>query len=131
MKTNIVPKVLLDTNVLLEAFWGREPVASRVRSWIENGEIAVSAITVAEIISKAKKEEREKLDLLVSKFGPLPVDEVVAEIAGNYRKEFARKQKRVFLLDCLIAATAKLYNLALATRNVKDYPMKDIEIISP
>lgn len=131
MKIGIVPKILLDTNVILETFLGKEPVASRVRQWIESGNVALSAVSIGEIISKASKEEKEKLDLLASRFGILPVDAVTAEIAGNYRKEFSRKEKRVFLLDCFIAATAKLYNLKLATRNVKDYPMADIDIIDP
>lgn len=131
MKIGIVPKILLDTNVIIDAFLGREPIASQVRQWIESGSIALSAVSVGEIISKASKEEMEKLDLLISKCGTLPVDDVVAGIAGNYRREFFRKEKRVFLIDCFIAATAKLYNLKLATRNVKDFPMKDIVVIDP
>jgi len=131
MKIGIVPKLLLDTNIILEAFWGVEPTASWVKSAIEAGEMALSAVTVAEIVSKASTEERQKLDLLVSKFGVLSVNQVVAEIGGAYRKEFSRKQKRAYLLDCLIAATAKLYNLKLVTHNLKDYPMTDIEVVSP
>mgnify|MGYP001569000334 FL=1 len=131
MKIGIVPKYLLDTNVLLEAFWGAEPSASKVKAWIENGEIAISAVTVAEVVSKASKDEKEKLDLLISKFGVLSIDQVVGEIAGQYRQDFARKKKRVYLLDCFIAATAKLFNLKLITRNLKDYPMTDIEILLP
>lgn len=131
MKIGIVPKILLDTNVIIDTFSGKEPLASHVRQWIESGSIALSAVSIGEIISKASKEEMEKLDLLVSKYGVLPIDDVVARIAGNYRKEFSRKEKRVFLMDCFIAATAKLYNLKLATRNVRDFPMKDIEVINP
>lgn len=131
MKIAIVPKFILDTNIILESFWGREPVSSRVKSWIEAGQIAVSTVSIGEIVSKASQSEKEKLRLLVSKFGALPVDQVVAEIAGNYRHQFSRKQKKVYLLDCFIAATAKLYNLKLVTRNIKDYPMEDIEIFDP
>lgn len=131
MKISIVPKFLLDTNVILETFWGKEPTASKVKSWIEAGQIAISAVSVGEIISQASQTEKQKLRLLVSKFGALPIDQVVAEIAGSYRQQFSRKKKKVFLLDCFIAATAKLYNLKLATRNVKDYPMADIEILDP
>jgi len=130
MKINIAPEFLLDTNVVLEAFWGKKPIASKVKAWIENGKIAVSTITIAEILSKASKEETEKLKLLTSRFGSLPIDEPTAEIAGGYRKQFLRKKKKAYLLDCLIAATAKLYNLKLVTANIKDYPMKDIEIVN-
>lgn len=131
MKISTAPKFLLDTNVILEAFWGKEPAASKVKSWIEAGQIAISAVTIGEIVSNASQTEREKLRLLVSKFGAFPVDQVVAEMAGNYRQQFSRKKKKVFLLDCFIAATAKLYNLQLVTRNIKDYPMEDIEILDP
>lgn len=131
MKIATVPEFLLDTNIIIEAFWGKEPVASLVESWIEEGVIAMSAVTVSEILSKANKKEKEKLSLLTNRFGAFPVDVTVAEIAGNYRKEFSRKKTRVYLLDCFIAATAKLYNLKLVTKNTKDYPMKDVEIIDP
>lgn len=131
MKTLTVPKYLLDTNIILETFWGKEPVASLVKKWIGEGEIALSPISVAEVLSKASKEEVEALDLLIDQFGTLPVDTTVARIAGNIRAEFARKNKRVYLLDCFLAATAKLYELTLVTRNVADYPMKDIEILNP
>lgn len=129
MKTSIDPKYLLDTNILLEAFWGKEPVASRVKNWIKEGEIALSPICIAEVLSKGSREEKEKLKLLQNQFGILPIDATVAEIAGNYRFEFSQKSKKVYLLDCFMAATAKLFNLKLVTHNVKDYPMKDIEVI--
>lgn len=131
MKISTAPKFLLDTNVILETFWGKEPIASKIKPWIETGQIAISAVSIGEIISKASQTEKEKLRLLISKFGALSIDQVVAEIAGIYRQQFSRKQKKVFLLDCFIAATAKLYNLKLVTRNVKDYPMADIEILDP
>lgn len=129
MKIGTFPEFLLDTNTVLEAFWGVEPVASTVKTWIREGKIAISAISVAEILSRATAKEKEKLNLLTSRFRPLAVDHITAEIAGNYRQKFLRKKKKVFLLDCLVAATAKLYNLKIVTRNIKDYPMKDIEII--
>lgn len=131
MKTLIAPKYLLDTNIVLEAFWGKEPIAEAVKEWISEGQITVSAITVAEVLSKATKAEKEKLDLLIDQFGSLPADTTVARLAGEYRVEFSRKNKRVYLLDCLIAATAKLYDLTLVTKNITDYPMKDIEVLNP
>ncbi|OGM26154.1 hypothetical protein A3D00_02935 [Candidatus Woesebacteria bacterium RIFCSPHIGHO2_02_FULL_38_9] len=131
MKISIDPEYLLDTNIIIESFRGYEPVSSKVSEWVTNGKIAISAITLAEFLSKASKEEEEKINLLISKFGVLPINQTLAEIAGKYRKEFVEKKKKVYLMDCLIAATAKLYNLKLITRNVKDYPMKDIEVINP
>ena len=69
--------------------------------------------------------------MVKSKLGVLRVDQPVAEIAGDYRQQFNHKTTRIYLLDCLIAATAKLYNLTLVTRNTNDYPMTDITILNP
>ena len=122
---------LLDTNIVLETIWGKEPVASRVASWIKRGQIVLSPIVVAEIYAKGSQEEKEKLELLIGKFGVLPIDVVTARIAGDYRHRFLRKKKKVFLMDCLIAAAAKLYGLTLVTHNTSDYPMTDINILDP
>jgi len=34
------------------------------------------------------------------------------------------------LFDCLIAATCKIYDAVLVTSDSKDYPMKDIEVVT-
>lgn len=124
-------KYLLDTNILLEALWGKEPAASLVFKWIKNKQLILSPIVVGEIYAKASKEEKQKLELLISKFGVLPLDALIAKTAGEYRQKFLKKKKKVFLLDCFLAATAKIYNLTLVTRNISDYPMKDIRIFDP
>lgn len=128
MKVNTAPEYLLDTNILLETFWGKEPIASTVKNWIKEGKIALCPICIAEILSKASREEKEKLKLLQNQFEVLPIDATVAEIAGNYRFDFSRKSKKIYLLDCFVAACAKLYNLKLVTHNLKDYPMEDVEV---
>ncbi len=131
MKTYTDSKNLLDTNILIEAINGVEPTASLVKNWMREGNIAISVITIAEFLANANKDEKEKLSLILTRFAPLPVEQTLAEIAASYRKEFYRKTKKVYLVDCLIAATAKLYNLTLVTKDTKDYPMKDIKIIKP
>ena len=40
------------------------------------------------------------------------------------------KTKKVWLRDCLIAATCKIYGAAFVTYDKKDYPMKDIKILT-
>jgi predicted nucleic acid-binding protein len=131
MPTAAKPHYLLDTNVLIEAFLGVEPPASKVRQWIESSQISLSVISVAEYLSKASAPERHSLQQLLSVFGSLPVDQHIAEIAGDYRQKFSTKSKKVYLLDCLIAATAQKHGLVLVTRNTSDYPMTDIQVLDP
>jgi len=46
-------------------------------------------------------------------------------------RELDLKTKRVHLLDCFLAAQAKINKLTLVTHNKSDFPMKDIKVISP
>lgn len=128
---NIGAKYLLDTNIVIELMLGREKWAEQVKKWIEDGEIAINSIVVAEFLSKASQLEKEKLKLITSRFGVISIDEVIGEVAGNYRQQFSNKKNKVYLLDCLMAATAKVCNLTLVTRNVADFPMKDIGVVDP
>jgi predicted nucleic acid-binding protein len=57
-------------------------------------------------------------------------DEAVARLAGAYLNEYAPKH-RLDLGDVLIAATAKLAEAELYTRNVRHYPMSDIVVKVP
>ncbi len=53
---------------------------------------------------------------LLAPFREIPIDRSIAERAGRIAREFA-----VRLPDALIAATALEHDLALSTRNVKDF----------
>lgn len=93
--------------------------------------IAISVIVVAEFLVKAEEEEIEVFNKLLKQFSSISIDEEIARVAGEYRKQFLRKINQRFLLDCFLAAQAKLNNFTLVTNNLSDFPMKDISIISP
>ncbi len=58
------------------------------------------------------------------------VDAAIADRAGEYMRKFS-KSHALNIGDALIAATAKEMVLNLVTRNIKHYPMKDVDIIKP
>lgn len=124
-------KFLPDSNIFIKASKGVEEELTFLNKLIKNGDLIISVVAVGEFYSKATESEKQIFDDLMTRFGVLGIDEEVAKTAGNYRKEFIRKSKKVFLLDCFIAAQAKLNNLILVTNNKSDFPMKDIQIISP
>lgn len=124
-------KFLPDSNIFIKASKGFEVELTFVNNLIERGELIISVIAVGEFYAKSTESERRMFDNLVAQFGVLEIDERVAKIAGDYRKEFLRKSKRVFLLDCFLAAQAKINNLTLVTGNISDFPMKDIKVVSP
>ena len=121
---------LPDTNVLIYAFKGIEPYAGWLEKTIQKNKLQISSIVVAEFLEGATKEDEISLRLLLDKFGALPVDRTVAEIGAEYRKKHSKKTKKVWMSDCLIAATCRVFGTTLITADKKDFPMKDIKIIS-
>lgn len=118
---------LPDTNILIYALANKAPFAQYLREWVENKTLVLSAIVVAEFLSKATTSEEKMFAALLDQFGSLPVDTTIARIAASYRKSFEKSVYRLKLPDCLIAATAKFYNATLVTFDIKDFPMKDIK----
>lgn len=121
---------LPDTNIFIRALHGIEPEANFLNKIISKRQLVISVIVIAEFYPKANNQELKSFNQLLDDIEILLVDREIAGIAGGYRKE-SLKQKRAQLLDCFIAAQAKLNKLTLVTNNKSDFPMKDIKIISP
>lgn len=121
---------LPDTNVLIYALSGRRPYSDWLTAWIKGNKLVLSAIVVAEFLSGAAKDEEIAFRILLENFEVLPVDSVVAQIGAEYRKKFKEKEKKIWLSDCLIAATCKVFGAVLVTFDKKDYPMEDVEIVT-
>jgi len=106
------------------------------------GELAISVISLAElhygVLVAASPEARAarltRLTGLSRRFGPLPVDEAVADSYGRLAARVVdvgrRPRRRV--MDLLIAATAHAHQAALYTRNAADLRGLDdlIEIVT-
>lgn len=121
---------LLDTNVLILAIKGSEPDKNLLKYVISKSKLYLSIISVTEFLSQASEEEEMKFNKLIERFPILYIDLETAKLAAEYRKRFL-KTRRIQLLDYFIAAQAKLHKLTLVTRNIADFPMRDIKIISP
>lgn len=101
----------------------------------------LSAITIGEIINgitrlgatKKAKELMGWLEGLQQSFKGrvLPIDAKVAECWGKLLSENERVGKPRPAIDALICATAKVYNLTLVTRNVKDMDGMGVKIFNP
>lgn len=118
---------LSDTNIFIRAAKGYAPEAQFLSKAIRKGQLTISTIVAAEFLAKANVLEKQAFEGLLSKFTVLGIDLEVAKMAAEYRRK-SLKQKRVHLLDCFLAAQAKLNHLILVTNNKTDFPMKDIII---
>jgi predicted nucleic acid-binding protein len=122
---------LPDTNIFILGFQEKTPESKFLTKAISKGQLYISAVVVGEFLAKANESERKGFLQLMNVFEILPVDKEVAQVAAEYRKQMIVKTKRVVLIDCFLAAQAKVYGLVFVTNNVSDFPMKDIKIIKP
>ena len=61
----------------------------------------------------------------------LPVGRQEAEQAAALRAQARRSGRVLHVSDALIAGTAKVHNLAVATRNVADFDGLEVDLINP
>ena len=126
---------LIDTNIVSEMM-RRNPDAA-VLSWaFRQAGFLVSAITVEELMfglaRKALPMKRQWLDeFMARQCEALPVTRTIAQTAGTMRGRFAAQGITRHPADMLIAATALLHRIPLATRNTDDFSGCGIDVVNP
>lgn len=122
---------LIDTNILIWILRGKENYLKWFEKISFKSTTSISVISVGEIYQNILTIEFEKTEELLDKFKIFHVTLPIAKKAGLYWQFHIKKYKELSLPDCLIAATAKQYNLKLVTLNTKHFPMDDIEVLKP
>ena len=121
-------RLLLDSTVLIDALRGR-PAATRLAALRQTGtEPWACVISVEEIWRGLRPGEETVARRLFNglRLAPLGVSEGMR--AGAWRQAFARRGVTLHQADCLVAAAAAAVNAAVATANVDDFPMTEINI---
>jgi len=121
---------LPDTNIFILGFQQGTIEAEFLDEIISKGNLYISVVVVSEFLANADNSEIMNFEKLLNTFIVLPVDTEVAIQAAEYRRQ-SLKKKRSEMLDCFLAAQAKLNNLTLVTNDKSDFPMKDIKVITP
>jgi toxin FitB len=129
---------LIDTNVISELRRARPHGA--VLAWLQAtaaDQLMLSAVTIGEIqigIEKTRASDPLRagqienwLELMIGAFDVLPMD------ARAFRA-FARLMRGRpdhLAMDAMIAATAQLHGLTVATRNVADFQLLGVPVLNP
>lgn len=120
--------VLLDSTVLIDALRGG-PVVDRLRRVRRSGqELLTTAINVEEIVRGLRDTEEPVAEALFGGLLVVPVTRADAERAGTWRRGFAERGVTLHQADCLIAACAVAAGARLATANVRDFPMPELDV---
>lgn len=123
--------LLIDSDILIDHLRKEQNTLDYIRQKIDDGSpLFISVISRIEILCGARKGEDETIRSLFDILTSVDVDLAIADGAGEYLRRF-RKSHALSIGDAVIAATAKEMGMKLVTRNIKHYPMKDIDIVKP
>lgn len=116
-------RYLLDTNVVMAAALGLPGVLDRL-SALEIGDVAISAISLAETLAGAATAENhdrlgENIALIAENIDVLPFDRGAADAYGALLRKVDAKRRRT--LDRMIAAQALALGLTLVAANTEDF----------
>ena len=131
---------LLDTNVVSEIM--RDLPEPRVIAFLsEHSDLWLSSIVIHELefgwrlLPQGRRRDYYRQAILdyVGQYQDkiLPLTRAGAEWAALYRVQARRSGYTLDLGDALIAGTARVRGLSVATRNVRDFQGLDIDIVNP
>lgn len=118
--------LVLDTSVVIDLLRGDildESVLGNARE-----PVMISTVTVHEVIAGLKDGEAEFTDAVLSSFAIIPVGIAEAELSAYWRRQYRLQGQTLEFTDTAIAATAAIRNVPLATGNIKDFPMPELQV---
>ena len=131
-------RYLLDTNIISEIHKPRPH--GGVVAWFDglrDEQVCLSAVTLFELqegIERTRRQDPTKAVALEAWVYELESSSIVLPMTGRCFRETARmmvgKQGELFY-DVMIAATARMHGLIVATRNERDFRHLGVEMINP
>jgi predicted nucleic acid-binding protein len=123
--------ILLDSSVLIDVLNHRKGRQKFLHELVSrNDRLACCAVTVAEIHAGMRAPEARDTEELLSSLDYIDTTRGAARRAGLLKSAWAKKGVALSLPDVLIAAVAIEHDLALATDNLKYYPMPELRLIA-
>lgn len=119
---------LLDTNFVIALLRGEQSYWDYLETLLEHTLPSLSTIARAEIYAGCHPAEESETRRLLDCFGPVFIDDAIADLAGRYVYQFARRGITLHLEDALIGATAVHEDLVLVTQNASHFPMLSLGI---
>jgi len=116
--------ILVDSDVLIAHLRGMPSAHEWLeRARRESGRLATSPIVIAEVAGGMRSPERRQVIRLLSSLAVFPVSEHIGWRAADLMRLYRRSHPGIGLGDYLIAATAEVEGVELATLNVRHFPM--------
>lgn len=114
---------LVDTSILIDVLRGEPAAAALLRETRRLGWLHASEVTRLEVLAGMRPKEERATRALFGAFVWHPVDEGIAEAAGELGREWLPRNRGIDSADLAIAATAIELEVRILTRNIKHFPM--------
>jgi predicted nucleic acid-binding protein len=115
---------LIDSDVIISYTKRHQDALELLRqlALLEDGPLlAVSAVTVFEVLQGLRHPEKPLIRRLFSSFRCLPITHPIAHAGAMLAREQRERGATVVMGDALIAATALLHDLVLVTANRRHF----------
>ena len=131
---------LLDTNVVSELRRGSR-VNAGLAAWFDGQnprDLYLSVVTIGEIrqgiedLRRRNTKHAAELDQWLAGIGQFYEDRLLY-VDGDVSESWGRLQagRRAPVVDALIAATARVHDLTVVTRNTRDFAKLDVRLLNP
>ncbi len=133
-------KYLLDTNVISELQKGKRanPAVLDWFAMVETEDLFLSVLVVAELkigVELMRRKDAQQATVLSSRLAGIYAlfDNRILPITASIANAWAELNvpDRLATIDGLIAATAKVHQLTLVTRNTKDVARTGVSLLNP
>jgi toxin FitB len=119
---------LLDSGIIIRHLRKYTGYPALLDELATQGMLNISTMTRFEILRGMLERERKDTSATLSVLESLPVDDAVADLAGELVRTWRVKGVTLGDADALIAATAIQSGLPLVTTNPKHFPMPELTV---
>jgi hypothetical protein len=116
--------VVVDTSILIDHLRGDRRARDLLARGFDSGQpVAGSVLTRVEVLAGMRSGEEAATERLLDLIVWVPVDEPLADRAGELGRRYLRSHPGVDPVDLIVAATVEVLGGELWTRNLKHFPM--------
>ena len=120
---------LLDTSVIIDVLNNKRNRPTLLLEMVRAGHLlSCCPINITEVYAGMRPKEESATDGFFAGLQHFPITPSAARLAGELKRDYARKGATLNLGDVIIAAVAIHYGLTLLTDNVKDFPMENLAL---
>ena len=124
-------RILLDTCFLIDHLRGVEAAVDRLElAFADGDEVYINEVAVAETRTGLRARDARFLDGLIRPLEFVQPGPDTALTAGQWRREARERGADLTVADALIAAAAASLNAAVLTRNVRDFALTPVRIVT-